>query len=416
MAMSMAAVQAKGKKLKDVIFAANSAAQADIKINGKEAVVNGTIGAILDEEGEIIFLETVRKEYLSLPKNEYVAYAPIAGLPDYLEAVYKACFDEFRPDAFIDGVATAGGTGGIHHLIHNYTAEGDQVLTADWYWGNYNTICKDEGRSLTTFTMLTDDLIFNVPAFKEAVSAIAEKQETVSIILNSPGNNPTGFSIKDQRWDKIIEFLKELVSNGKNKVVLGVDVAYLDYSGDKKETRRFFKKFSNLPKEILVVVCYSLSKGFTMYGQRMGAMIGISSDKDVIEEFHEINVITSRATWSNLCRPAQRTMANIVNDPVKFASYEAEREECNQLVSERAHIFSDEAAQLGLPIVPYLGGFFLTIPTEKAAEVCEALQKHHVYVVPLAKGIRVAACSIPKRQMKGLATTIYKVMKEHNAL
>ncbi len=43
-----------------------------------------------------------------------------------------------------------------------------------------------------------------------------------------------------------------------------------------------------------------------------------SDDEEIADEFLEINKNTSRATWSNICRPAMRTMANIVADPVKF--------------------------------------------------------------------------------------------------
>ena len=80
--MSMAASHARGKKAKDNIFVMNARAQEDAKQNGKENVVNGTLGSIFDENGQIVFLKTVEQEYLNLPRNEYVAYAPIAGLPE----------------------------------------------------------------------------------------------------------------------------------------------------------------------------------------------------------------------------------------------------------------------------------------------------------------------------------------------
>lgn len=416
MSMTMAAKQARGKKQNDVIFAASSAAQSDIKLNGKDHVVNGTVGSILDEDGQIVFLQSVKEEYLHLPNNEYIAYAPIAGLPEYLSAVYKACFEDAKPDAYIDAVATAGGTGGIHHLVHNYTALGDTVLTADWYWGNYKTICKDSGRILSTFTLLTDTNEFNIDSFKEEVMHLSKGQENLLILLNTPGNNPTGFSISDTSWDEILAFLSSLVASTTTKIILGVDVAYLDYAGEKHAVRQFFKKFSQLPKEILTVICYSVSKGFTMYGQRLGAMIGISSNQDVIDEFHEINAITSRATWSNLCRPAQRTIANLVSDDKKFAAYEEEREAYNSLIHERAAIFVEEAKSCGLPLLPYKGGFFLTIPTTQSTKICDVLKEKHIYVIPLVKGIRVAACSIPKKQMKGLALSIYDTMKELHSL
>ena len=359
MTMSMAATHARGKKAKDNIFVMNARAQEDAKLNGKENVLNGTLGSIMDE---------------------YVAYAPIAGLPEFMEAAKSECFGESRPDAFLSAVATAGGTGGVHHLVHNYTNPEDIVLTADWYWGAYEQICGDNHRHLETYPLFDAELKFNFEGFKAKVLEVAAKQENVVTIFNTPGNNPTGFSLTDEDWDKVIAFTKELVANGKNKFIIACDVAYIDYSGEKQTVRRFFKKFSQLPKEIFVVVCYSLSKGFTLYGQRVGAMIGITSDADVDAEFKEINALTSRATWSNICRPAMRTMANIVSDPAKLAAHETERAEYCELIQERAK------------------------------EIVEELTKEHVYVIPLKHGVRIAACSIPKKQMHGLAKTVYNVM------
>lgn len=71
------------------------------------------------------------------------------------------------------------------------------------------------------------------------------------------------------------------------------------------DARDFFSKFSKLHENILVLVEYSMSKGFTMYGLRSGALIAISSSQDVITEFSDINSFTSRATWSNTVRGAQ---------------------------------------------------------------------------------------------------------------
>ena len=45
-----------------------------------------------------------------------------------------------------------------------------------------------------------------------------------------------------------------------------------------------------------------------MYGQRVGAMIGISGNEEVITEFKNINTYTSRATWSNINRACMKPM------------------------------------------------------------------------------------------------------------
>lgn len=413
---SLAASHAKGKMLHDVIFATAGRAQADMKVNGKENVLNGTVGAILDEQGDLVFLHTVRKEYNNLSTADHVGYAPVKGLPEFLDAAQKACFGDSKPNAYTAAIATAGGTGALHHIIHNYMEVGDEALVADWYWGNYRTLCSDNGRTLSTYTLFDDNNQFNHASFHQEVNRLSDKQKNVVIIINSPGNNPTGYTIADEDWQQILQFLQSITDAKGTNFILAIDVAYLDYSGDGAKVRTFFRLFENLPSTMLAIVCYSLSKGFTLYGQRVGAMIGISNDKEVIEEYENILASTSRATWSNICRPAMKVFANIVGDCDKYQEYQAEREQYNQLIHERAQIFIDEATAAELPMLPYLGGFFITIPTKRGKEICEHLEKEHIYVIPLANGIRIAACSIPKRQMKGLASTMARIMRSIGAL
>ena len=349
--MSMAAKQARGKKANDMIFATNSQAQEAVRQYGKENVLNGTVGSILDENGDIVFLKVVEDEFRNLPRNEYVAYAPIEGLKEFVEACKQECFGQSRPDAYIEGIATAGGTGGIHHLVHNYTELGDTVITADWYWGAYKQICNDNGRELATYSLFNENYEFDFQSLESLVLDIASKQENVLIIFNTPGNNPTGFSLCDSDWDKVLDLANRLVTTGNNKVIIGVDAAYIDFSGPKEDVRRFFKKFEHLSKNILTVVCYSISKGFTMYGQRVGCMLGITSDKEVAQEFFDINQMASRGTWSNINRPAMRTVANIVHDPEKLKCYEEERNCYSRLVEERAGILECEGKAIGLPML-----------------------------------------------------------------
>ena len=107
-------------------------------------------------------------------------------------------------------VISAGGTGGIHHLIHNYTEPGDEVLTADWYWGAYRVICSDTGRTLVTYSLFDEHNNFNHEAFQNRVNELAAKQTNVIVIFNTPGNNPTGYSIEDKDWDSILNFSKKM--------------------------------------------------------------------------------------------------------------------------------------------------------------------------------------------------------------
>ena len=410
MTMSIAAKHAKGKSAQDKIFGANAAAVAAAAKYGKDAVTNATIGAILDEEEKLVCLPTVEEVFRGLSTNEMIAYAPISGLPEYLDCVLTAAFGNSRPEGYIAAVATAGGTGAIHHAIWNYTETGDTVLCSDWYWGAYKVLCQDMGRNFTTYKMLDENNKFNLPALKEKVDELLSKQDNLLYLLNTPAHNPTGYSLSGEDMDGVLAILKEAAVPGKN-IVFFLDVAYIDYAGEKEEVRKIFKKLSGLPANILCIVGYSMSKGFTMYGQRTGAMIGVSSDKSVIDEFAAINQYTSRATWSNINRPAMRTLATIYSDPELLAKVCAERDYYYQMIKARADLFTKEAEECGLPMLPYVAGFFLSIPAKNPDAICEKLHEDNIFAVPLAAGVRIAVCAVPLKKLKGMAAKVNAAMQ-----
>lgn len=143
-----------------------------------------------------------------------------------------------------------------------------------------------------------------------------------------------------------------------------------------------------------------------MYGQRMGAMICVTPNKDIADEFVAINQYTSRATWSNSNSAAMKVMANICKDPAKVAELDAERAKYFHLIQERADLFMKEADECGLKYLRYISGFFITIPMEGSQKVCDELEKENIFLVPLGKGIRLAVCSVSKKKIHGLAAKI----------
>ncbi|MCU9807090.1 hypothetical protein LEQ06_02160 [Paraclostridium sp. AKS46] len=89
MITSMAAKHAIWPKEEDMIFNLSKRAQICEKENGKENVINATIGALMDDKGNLITLRSVYDEYKNLDNKQIAAYAQIAGQSDYIEAVKK---------------------------------------------------------------------------------------------------------------------------------------------------------------------------------------------------------------------------------------------------------------------------------------------------------------------------------------
>ena len=410
MSMTMTATHAAGRKLKDAIFDANLACNEAIKIHGADAVTNATIGVVLDEEGKLATLPTVEKIFREMNFSELVSYAPISGLPAYLDAVIDLTFADNKPEGFLGAVATAGGTGAIHHAIANYAERGDAVLTSDWRWGTYDLICNETGKRLETFKLFDDALNFNLSDFAVKVDALLKKQKSLLAIINSPAHNPTGYALSSDEWKKVLDVLKAQASTGK-KISLLVDIAYIDFAGEKNSARAFMKKFSDLPENLFVMISFSMSKSFTFYGQRTGALIGVSSSEAVIDEFKNVSKYSCRATWSNINRGAQALLVALNANKEILPIYEAERNELYQTVKRRADIFVDEAKACDLKIVPYKGGFFIAVPAENPAAVCKKLHDDLIFAVPLKLGIRVAACSTSIKKIHGVAEKILRAMK-----
>lgn len=412
---SIVAPQVRGKCAEDNIFAANNRAVALADEIGNDKVVNGTVGSILDEEGNLAVLDVVLEAYKRLTPRQICAYAPIKGYEKFLESCIDQCFGHSRPDGYIEACATPGGTGVLHHVIHNYAVPGDEILITDWHWGAYNSLIDYPNNKVSTFEFLNEEGQFNLVSFRKKVDEILNYQKNLVIILNGIANNPTGYSMSVSEWQEAVDVLKVAVEGKDKNVILVPDVAYLDYSGEKEECRKFFKVFGNLPKNILVIVAYTLSKGFTLYGQRQGAMIAVTSDKDVAKEFVDVNQYASRATWSNCNSAAQNVMIDICSDPEKIRRLDRERDVYYKLIQERAAVFVKEAKEAGVKIVPYISGFFITIPVEGAQKVCDLLEKENIFLVPMKKGIRLAVCSISKAKMKGLAAKVASAIKEAGA-
>lgn len=408
----MVFIQENGRNIpaEDKIFGINNRAKAMAKEVGNDKVINATIGALLDDEGNLICLSSVNKVLHELHPRDYCEYAPIAGTAEFKEACSKAVFGKYEPKSLTQVVATPGGTGAIRNTIANYSCLGDMVLTGDWFWSPYTTICNEIYRNLVTFQLFDEERKFNLRGLKERILDILESQDSLVIILNTPAHNPTGYCIKDNEWYGIKEIMKDIPDD--KKIILLVDTAYVDFAGDEEEFRSFLPILDEMPENVLPVICYSLSKAYTFYGLRCGAMIAMSKDEKVIDEFKRACEYSSRGSWSNSPRAPQTVLAKIYADDKLKKAVDEERRTYRQMLLERGGIFDKNAAKCGLITVPFDSGFFISIPTDNPEDACKELEKEGVFLVPMKKGIRVSIASISKKNCEILPEKILEAIKK----
>lgn len=405
----MAAQHGRNIPKEDKIFGISRRAGEMIAERGKDAVVNATIGALLDDNGDLMVLSSVDDAFRALTPVEYASYAPISGIPAYKAAAIKAALGKYEPKGYVRAVATPGGTGSLRNVISNYADQGDKILTSDWFWSPYGTICAEQGKSIDTYKLFTEDRKYNIKALEEKVEELLAVQERLVVIINTPAHNPTGFSLSVEDWKNVVEVMAKQPKD--KKIVVLVDAAYIDFAGDEDEYREFLPVLEELPQNVLPVIAYSMSKTFTLYGARTGAMICIAPTEEIADEFARVGEFSSRASWSNCSRAGQSIIANIYGDEELLAKVTQERKEIRDMLLARGKAFEEEAARVGLEMVPFDAGFFTSIPCDNPDEVSAKLEKEGIFLVPLAKGVRVSIASISIEKCKMLPARILEALK-----
>ncbi|MBC6678765.1 pyridoxal phosphate-dependent aminotransferase [Zhenpiania hominis] len=397
--------------LEDKIFGISSRAKAMIAEKGADKVINATIGSLLDDEGKLVVLSSVVDTMKTLNPVDFADYAPIGGTPQFREAVKKAAFGSFQPSCFTEAVATPGGTGAIRNTISNYSRMGDKILTSDWHWAPYNTIAGELGRCIDTYPMFDENGMFHVNAFGEKVRELIAEQKSLVIILNTPAHNPTGYSLTLEDWSGVLNVLRGEAGKAES-IVLLVDAAYIDFAGDEEEYRRFLPELEKLPENILPIIAYSLSKTYTLYGTRCGAMICMAQTAEVAAEFRRVCEFSSRGSWSNSAKLAQVILSKIYADEELLKKVNEERAEYREMLIQRGRAFEEEAQKAGLEIVPFDAGFFASIPCDNPDEISRKLEKEGLFIVPLAKGLRVSVASVSEAACRKIPAMVKKAMAE----
>jgi len=397
----------------DPIFRIAGEAAKRTKECGAETVINSTIGALMDDNGELVTFKAVYDTLKALPNHLIAGYAGLAGQPDFLEKIIDACFMSCKPEGFIRSIATPGGTGAVRHAFYNYTEFGDTILLTDWFWAPYRTIAHENRRNVKTFQMYNEKGTFNLEAYKKGVLELLEKQKRVLTVLNTPAHNPTGYTISDDEWKSIIAFITETaLAQPDSKIILLVDLAYIDFAGEGEDARGFMKLLTGLPHNVLPLFAFSASKSYTMYGLRNGAIICVAPTEEIAQEFVNTCTFSNRGSWSNGTRGAMETITKIFSNEELYNQAMAEQSFYKGILKRRAAAFVEEANKIDLGLATYCDGFFISIPCDYPKEVSDKLMEKNTFVVALGKGLRFAPCAVSEEKCRRAPALILQAINE----
>ena len=373
------------------------------------SVVNATIGMLYDEKGKLFTFQSVDEVLKNLTAEEKYAYSSTPGNKDYHEAlkrwIFREYYDEILSSMKCSVIATPGGTGAIANTFANYLNPRDIVLLPDYMWGNYKQMAYECFADFTTYSLFEENH-FNLKSVETKIMELKAKQKRVVLVINDPCHNPTGYTMSYEEWKNLIEIINKATEDGMPFVLL-YDMAYIDYDSRGFEaTRKNIRLFQNLNSSVLTILAFSGSKTMALYGLRIGAQVALAKEQSVIDEFVPANAFSARTKWSMATNLGMHLVSKVLLTEEYRNQFEKELKQASGMLTSRANAFLEESKKVGLEVLPFMCGFFITVPCKNPDTVYQRLVEKKIHVIPLENVLRITIAAISLEECKRLPKEI----------
>ena len=388
--------------------------------------VNGTVGALLNDDGTLAINTVVDEAIRQAPAPEFAAYAPLKGLPSFLDLAVTLALGEHRSTLDAMGVhagatAAPGGSGALYLAASNFAERGDTVLLRDRYWGPYTGFLRGCGLGITTYPLLPSNdqaatPLLDLGAFEQRLEEMVSQQSTVMTWLNDPAHNPTGLSLPpESRYALLNAFMESATRHEHTGHTLLIDAAYHLYADEPHGWAETIAEALDAglpwPENLLIVFAISLSKSHTIYGLRTGALVCLHPDASNIARLEDVMGVTGRQTWSAAPRIAQHVLSELHATEAGGTAWSEERDRLAALLTARRSTFITACERLGVGVNPSHDGFFAWYECEDPAAIAEACADQHVYLVPLTGGVRIGLCAVPESKVERVAQALARAVE-----
>jgi len=390
------------------------------KASGKDAV-NGTIGALLEDDGSLAINKVVDAAVRAAPELEISAYAPLPGLPAFLDLSKTLALGECRGPLEEAGfhfasTATPGGSGALYLAANNLLERGQTVMLRDRHWGPYKGFLVNNGLSFRTWPLLssqtnTEHPYFARSEFEGVLGELCKEQDKVMVWLNDPAHNPTGLSMTTNGRAALFDsFVSSALRNENVGHTLLIDAAYALYAdephGWADTILDAVEDGAPWPSNLVVCISVSLSKSHTIYGLRTGALVSIHPEQEITDRINTVMAVTGRQTWSAAPRIAQYCVSEMHSTEEGGAAWEEERDRLRTLLVERRAALKTACSAKGIPLNPTMDGFFAWLESDDPVALAEACAEKEVYLVPLDGGVRIGLCALALSDVEKVADAL----------
>jgi len=388
---------------RDPILGLNEAFNAD----SRTTKVNLGVGVYFNEEGKIPLLRAVREAEkarveLAAPRG----YLPIEGIAAYDAAVQKLLLGNDSPLIADGRVITAqalGGTGALKlgaDFLKRLNPTG-KVAISDPSWENHRALFEYAGFEVLNYPYY--DAATHGVKFDAMLEAFNSYPAGTVVVLHACCHNPTGVDLTPAQWQQVVETVKA------RSLVPFLDIAYQGFSenidADAAAVRLFAKT------DINVFVSSSFSKSFSLYGERVGALSIITSDKEEAARVLSQLKRVIRTNYSNPPTHGGSIVAAVLASPELRATWEQELGEMRDRIRAMRNGLVEQIKAAGVErdfsFVNRQRGMFsysgLTSP-----QVDRLREEFGIYAVGTG---RICVAALNTRNLDAVATAIAQVLK-----
>ncbi|MEY2618659.1 MAG: Aspartate transaminase [Pseudomonadota bacterium] len=282
--------------------------------------VNLGVGVYYDDNGKLPLLECVRqaeKQMMEAPKAR--GYLPIDGIAAYDQGVKNLVFGADSEPVRSGRVATVqalGGTGGLKigaDFMRRLNPNA-KVLISDPSWENHRALFSQAGFTVEAYPYY--DAAKRGLNFEGMLAALNAAPAGTVVVLHACCHNPTGYDITAAQWDQVVAACKA------RGLVPFLDMAYQGFGQGIAEDGAAVAKFTASGQTFLVST--SFSKSFSLYGERVGALSVLCTDKAEADRVLSQLKIMIRTNYSNPPTHGGTVVAAVLNTPALRALWEKE--------------------------------------------------------------------------------------------
>lgn len=301
---------------RDPILGLNEQYNADTNPNK----VNLGVGVYFDDNGKLPLLQCVQAaEKAMMEKPAARGYLPIDGIAAYDAAVKGLVFGADSEPVKSGRVATVQGIGGTGGLkigadFLKRVSPNATVLISDPSWENHRALFTNAGFKVDTYTYY--DTAKRGVNFDGMLASLNAAAAGTIVVLHACCHNPTGYDITAAQWDQVVAVVK-----AKNLTAF-LDMAYQGFGHGIAEDGAVIQKF--VAAGLNFFVSTSFSKSFSLYGERVGALSVLCSDKEECDRVLSQLKIVIRTNYSNPPTHGGAVVAAVLNNPELRALWEKE--------------------------------------------------------------------------------------------